>query len=255
MNIFFRIIRKLLPAHKKLVFDCFLDRRFKYKTHKYDTLSQAGQDYWVIYEVFNQKRNGYFVEIGSTDGVNINNTYLLEQRYGWEGICIEPNPQKFQRLVINRNAICLNTCVDSEERRVNFMVSGLNSGILDNLDEEFIQKNRKRSRMIEVETRRLADILNVNDAPKIIDYLSVDVEGAEERVLLNFPFEEYLFRTITIERPSSKLQNYLGDNGYVLVKKIPRLDYFYVHETYIKNYKENIFNYYWRTKKLYEGNG
>ena len=34
-----------------------------------DYVSQAGQDKWVIEEVFNFKRNGYFVDIGAADVV------------------------------------------------------------------------------------------------------------------------------------------------------------------------------------------
>ena len=73
------------------------------------------------------------------------------------------------------------------------------------------------------------------NAPKIIDYLSFDVEGTEERVLKDFPFSEYTFLTMSIERPSEKLKEMLNQNGYIEVDTIPRgsviLDVLYIHKS------------------------
>ena len=81
------------------------------------------------------------------------------------------------------------------------------------------------------------------NSPKIIDYLSLDVEGAETRILERFPFDKYTFLTLTIERPTLKLEKLLFQNGYVFVKKSKKngkdtFDSFYVHKS-IPNY-DNI---------------
>ena len=49
---------------------------------------QAQQDKYVL-SILKQKRNGFFVEIGSNDPIKINNTYKLEKEFGWKGIMIE----------------------------------------------------------------------------------------------------------------------------------------------------------------------
>uniref|UniRef100_A0A6C0DYM0 Methyltransferase FkbM domain-containing protein n=1 Tax=viral metagenome TaxID=1070528 RepID=A0A6C0DYM0_9ZZZZ len=49
---------------------------------------QAEQDKFVL-NVLNNKKNGYFLEIGSNHPININNSYLLEIGYDWKGIMIE----------------------------------------------------------------------------------------------------------------------------------------------------------------------
>jgi hypothetical protein len=49
---------------------------------------QANQDKFVL-NVLKEKRNGYFLEIGSNDPIKINNTYLLESKYDWKGIMVE----------------------------------------------------------------------------------------------------------------------------------------------------------------------
>ena len=51
-------------------------------------LGQAEQDKFVL-NVLKEKRNGYFLEIGSNHPININNSYLLETKYEWKGIMIE----------------------------------------------------------------------------------------------------------------------------------------------------------------------
>src|SRR3990167_7150651 len=51
--------------------------------------SQHRQDLFVLSQL-NFKRNGYFVEFGATNGIDLSNTYLLEKEFGWAGILAEP---------------------------------------------------------------------------------------------------------------------------------------------------------------------
>lgn len=188
------------------------------------SVSQAGQDFWVYSEVFNEMRGGYFVDIGAHDGLTFSNSYLLEKRYGWSGMCVEANPQTFKLLKLNRTVSCINVCLDSEQRKVKFMPDGVFGGIM---AEDCDNKGISADASIEMTTRTLVDILDEDNAPIIIHYLSIDVEGAEDRVLLDFPFDRYKFMCITIERPSAMLSAKLETAGYILVKNIPGLDIFY----------------------------
>ena len=61
--------------------------------------SQLGQDLTVL-KFYNNKRDGYFIEIGASDGIKLSNTYLLESQYGWKGICVEPIPNNYNKLVL-----------------------------------------------------------------------------------------------------------------------------------------------------------
>ena len=49
---------------------------------------QAQQDKFVL-NILNNKENGFFLEIGSSHPININNTYVLEKEYNWKGIMVE----------------------------------------------------------------------------------------------------------------------------------------------------------------------
>ena len=48
---------------------------------KFVSMSQANQDCWVYGEVFNEKRNGFFLDVSTHDGLHLSNTFLLENRY------------------------------------------------------------------------------------------------------------------------------------------------------------------------------
>lgn len=55
------------------------------------TFGQASQDMLVL--LLNRfKKNGHYLEIGSNDPIQTNNTYLLEKEYQWRGIMVEIDP-------------------------------------------------------------------------------------------------------------------------------------------------------------------
>jgi len=210
------------------------------------SLSQAGQDAWVFGEAFDGKRGGSFLEVGSADGISLNNTFLLEKRYHWRGICIEADPDVFRDLVRVRKATCVHACVDATEHEVEFVRREQLSGILS--DDTDNRVGQSAGEVIRLTTRVLAEILRSEGAPREIDYLSIDVEGAEERVLLDFPFDEYRFRCMTVERPGARLRDVLARNGYLPVKEIPGLDVFYIHRSFEAEYARNVFAH-WRRRR------
>ena len=203
--------------------------------------SQKGQDKWVIEDVFKGKKNGFFIELGATDGINLSNTYILEKYFDWKGICIEPNPEFYSQLLINRNCICVNDCIDAQEATAEFRFDNKELGGIVGEDTDNCMKYRSQeiknlranNQIFILNTKTLQQVLVEHNAPKIIDYLSLDVEGAETRILGNFPFNKYIFLSMTIERPTPLLNRTLFDNGYVFVQnsKVMGYDSFYIHQS------------------------
>jgi FkbM family methyltransferase len=175
--------------------------------------SQAGQDLHVL-ELLGHMHDGFFVEAGAHDGITASNTFLMEKDFGWDGICVEARDECFSKLRASRDCICVQACLDSEPRDVQFIIKGGTSGILSSDCDN--QKNQRDYPVQSVRTCLLADILDEWGAPAEMDYLSLDVEGAEERVLSVFPFDRYRFRVMTIERPSARLIAQLENAGYTL---------------------------------------
>ncbi len=230
------MVGMLIPKRIKNLARDFLHAKEIYR-------SQAGQDFWVLGEVFDQKRNGFYLDIGAHDGIRISNTYVLETRYGWEGICVEANPDSFSLLQKNRRARCVNACLDASEGTVSFSKNGVLGGIVSD-DTDNRTSGDQAGEVVTMNTIPLEKLLDETGAPATIDYLSIDIEGAEERVLGDFPFERYTFNCMTIERPSARLRQVLERNGYVLIKEIPGLDCFYIHQSHIGQYQANVFAFY-----------
>lgn len=227
------MINKIYKKIRKAIHKLFLSSEF---------ISQKGQDEWIIKEVFKGKRDGYFVDLAASDGKSYNNTWLLENKYGWKGICIEPNPITFQKLKQNRKGTLVNACIDFDNHEVDFRIDfGGQGGIVaDDTDNNFrlrkedLEKSYASGGIIKMKTRTLEQVLDENNAPEVIDYLSLDVEGNETRVFKNFPFNRYRFLAMTIERPTPELNAQLFANGYVFVQNSTRLnpyDSYYVHKS------------------------
>jgi hypothetical protein len=76
------------------------------------------------------------------------------------------------------------------------------------------------------------------NAPKIIDYLSLDVEGAELFIMKDFPFDRYVFKCMTVERPKDELKSLFERNGYKHVLDFKRGDTLWAHESFYEDGKK-----------------
>lgn len=185
--------------------------------------SQLNQDLNVL-KFYNNKRDGFFVEIGASDGVTLSNTHLLEKSYKWRGICVEPIPYDFLQLKINRpNSMCCDNAVyNISGLEVKFDISNkehLLSGISTHIDrhKHIINKNKTT---INVNTISLVDLLDKYHAPEFIEYMSLDTEGSEYEILKTFDFNKYKIGLIDVEHNyieprRSQIKKLLTENGYV----------------------------------------
>lgn len=195
--------------------------------------SQAGQDRWVAETVFNYKTGGFFVDIGAFDGIRLSNTYRLERSLSWKGLCIEADSGTFALLKRNRRCLCVNACVGAEGQHVEFSTGrGPYSG-----RKDMSSGNEQSSQgTTTLRAMPLAQLLQQAGTPPTIDYLSIDVEGMEEEVMHDFPFDNYRFLCATIERPNQRLRSLLRDKGYLLVADQPGMDAFYLHRDMAASY-------------------
>lgn len=185
-------------------------------------VSQLGQELWVL-ERCSFKRGGYFVEFGATNGILLSNTWLLEKDFGWHGICAEPNPKFFEELKSNRLCIVSPACIGSRTGdEVEFVFADVFGGMVSDIDKDEHSHTRgaylQESGSVRLVTVSLHDFLIQNEAPKRIDYLSIDTEGSEFSILESFPFDQWDIRHITVEHnhtPHRQLiRELLESNGY-----------------------------------------
>jgi hypothetical protein len=196
-------------------------------------------DRWIAETVFPNKTDGFFVEVGVGDGVNGSTTYHLEKNLNWGGILVEPYPFWVGKMSdIRPNSTVVDCCASSKDGLVDyfeFTTRGMegfsfapelsphhqhwigNKALFD--DDGFYTNWIKLDhvdsayKIIRKQSTTLENILDRAKAPNVIDYLSIDVEGAELSLLENFPFHKFRFRAISIERDMCR--ELLIKNGYI----------------------------------------
>lgn len=198
--------------------------------------AQAGQDR-TIATLHNNRSGGYFVDLASNDAVEFSNTFALERVLNWTGLCIEANPQYMQGYVQRQCRLVQAVAGAIDNALVNFTANGALGGVV---DTNFDNKQNSSSQFLAVS---LAKVLQDHNAPSVIDYLSLDIEGAEEWVMSTFPWHKYVFLSITVERPKPGLVAMLEANGYVYVCNHANFgDELWVHKT-ISNFSQIVAKY------------
>jgi FkbM family methyltransferase len=182
---------------------------------------QNGQDKWVVEKIFKNRRDGFFVDIGANDGIDISNSYYLEQKLGWSGICVEPMPKVFAELVRNRKCICVNGCVAAQDGEAEFlevegneMLSGLASTLNKAHHERIIGR---RINKMKLPCFCLNTLLRHHKV-KEVDFMSIDTEGSEMEILRNFDWNGIKINVLCVENTyhGDLLAEFLYDRGYRL---------------------------------------
>ena len=212
--------------------------------------SQFGQDVFLEKNIFNGYKNGFFMDIGSHDGVSINNTLYFEKNNNWTGINVETMNTVYDKLVINRpNCININCAVSNNDGTSEFvcntgyteMLSGLKNNYdsrhLQRLETENIQTGSK-TEIITVNTKRFETICDENNI-KHIHYLSIDVEGAEFEVIKSINFDKVFIDVIGFE-------NNYNDVSVPIIEYLQNKVFIVIYQTidiFMINIKSIFYNY------------
>lgn len=145
----------------------------------HENYSKHFQDLFVL-SVFNGKKNGTYLEIGSGDPFVHNNTALLETEFGWRGISIDKSP-----------ALCCNF----KENRHNTVICA------DALEIGY------------------QDLFEKHCVDPIVDYLQIDCDEASIEVLKKLPLATHKFGVITFEHDSYRLGTGIRDEARAILKK------------------------------------
>ena len=233
------LIQKALVAEEQKLLSNFIESvRDKRNTIK----SQLFQDAFaafIVSDLFDRT----FLEFGATDGINLSNSYMLENSLGWTGVLAEPSPQWHEQLNNNRpNTRIITDCIwKSSGEKLDFFVSDI--GILSTLNDYKhsdsssmpgnTQARIKNGKIIEVHSVSLNDVMEKTFNGFTPSYLSIDTEGTEFEILKSFDFGKYRPVVFTVEHNytnfQSKIDELMSSNGYVRVfRKLTAFDAWYV---------------------------
>ena len=202
--------------------------------------AQVFQDMFVLY-ILKEKRNGFFVEFGATDGIYLSNTFMLEKHYGWSGCLAEPCKSwhaSYTRPV--RQCVVDFRCItDRTGENIEFSQSSMGElSAMTQFIDRYGDGDKRGSDKYLVETVSLNDFLLQHNAPVDIDYLTVDTEGSEQMILDAFDFTKYRIKIITVEHnhlnpDRENIFNLLSSNGYIRVfESFSQIDDWYVNPNY-----------------------
>ena len=184
--------------------------------------SELHQDVMVLL-LTNFQHGLYFVEFGAADGFNLSNTFLLEEKFNWQGILAEPAKIWGEDLKRNRpNSNISLDCVWSDSNSELIFNETPDAPFFSTLFEyrnsDLHHNLRKQSKRYKVKTISINDLLTRFDAPNHINYLSIDTEGSEYKILSSLDWNRYSFDIITCEHNYSSqredILKLLTNKGY-----------------------------------------
>ena len=185
-----------------------------------------------LYEkYFGELNTGTFVDVGAHDGISFSNVRGLAEA-GWSGICFEPLPELFEKLltlyVENDNVLAFDYCIGDYDGEIDLYLGENPTIDLETVEKQPWGSSYDKNKSIKRICKRLDTALALYLSPKF-EVLSIDVEGAELQVLRGFSIEYWLPKMIIIEthdgNPDSRksfhaqaINDYFASKPYVRIQ-------------------------------------
>ena len=125
-------------------------------------------------------------------------SWHFEKQHGWSGLLVEPLPSLYQQLVSkNRSTWAIQTCLSTKKRpeTIRFSLTGSSeetqAGIL-------ADNAAGVGEVVEMQCMPIFSLLLALGNPTV-DFLSLDIEGAELAVLKTLPWDKVDIELVMIE--------------------------------------------------------
>ena len=209
--------------------------------------SQLGQDLLAL-SMAPEMQPGFYIEIGGGDPERSSNSFLLQSRFNWRGVIVEPNPELAQLIKLKRSGpyapLVIEKAISKQTGYELFLKAGLLGTLSRYIDGDEHSKKRKLNRskesVIKVETISPDDFVSgYLPVDCTVDFLSIDTEGAEWEIIKSWPFKSIRPKVMVIEHNNRNWYQDLVDfcisNGYIhVLKNISKFDaWFILDETYV----------------------
>jgi hypothetical protein len=173
---------------------------------------------------------GFFLEIGAWDGENISQTAYLERERGWQGLCVDPFPRGFEdrscRVCVKaissdgQPRAFLKVTVDRRHGGDVSYLSGFREVLERSIHWPIISQHCDYQELV-VETITLDQLYALYALPSYIEFLSLDIEGAELELLQSMDWNARRFGLIAFEHNMDQgtrrqIGEILADHGYRL---------------------------------------
>ena len=211
--------------------------------------SQHEEDKFLNDNIFKNKKDGTYIELGALDGILYSNTKFFEDTLNWTGILIEPHPDKFILLKQNRpNNFLFNDLVSCITEPLEFRYFNDNYAAVSGIENTFPHSHLKNffensglrqlpQNKIAIKPKSLSVIIKETKLSHI-DLLSLDVEGHEYEVLkswdFSIPIDIILIETLGSEPEKEEMcRNILIENNYKFICKYKHNEIFSLNTSHI----------------------
>ena len=176
--------------------------------------SQEAEDL-VLSRFFDGYKSGFYVEVGAHHPFRFSNTYLFYSK-GWSGVCVDPLPGTLDGFKRWRpRDVALEVGIAESTGSMQYYM--FNEPALNTFDKKLADERDGFGSYKIIETRAvpllpLRDVLQRHlPNGKVIEFLSVDVEGLDLAVLKSNDWERYRPRVVVAECLKSDLRSLLDD--------------------------------------------
>ena len=177
----------------------------------------------VVLNYFKDKKDGFYVDVGCYHPIHRNNTYLLNRR-NWTGINIDTSQFSIELFDYMRpNDLNYNCAISNKNQIIKLFyqkeLSQLSTTVRDQAEAVF-QGNIKEKK---IKAFTLDEILNRDKFKNLkIDFLDIDVEGADIKVLEGLSFDKFKPELVCIEIhdkeiKQSQVYRFLDNKNYELI--------------------------------------
>ena len=207
-------------------------KKFKiFKSEKFNEhLGEFGEDIFIS-RFFKNKLTGNYVDIGCYHPIKGSLTYNLFQK-GWMGINVDLSKVSIDLFKLSRpKDINIQAAITDFDGETFYYENGP-------INQQNSLKENSELKKIPIKAIKLSTILKQNNLKKI-EFLNIDVEGFDFKVLSTLDFSEIKPTMICIEENNYNTQKiletnthkYLQNNGYFLASKIG-VSLIYIDQTY-----------------------
>jgi FkbM family methyltransferase len=207
-----------------------------------------GRPYTALYgmdrklEKYLDFRGGTFIEAGANDGIAQSNSYFLENKYGWNGLLVEPVP-KYYRMCRRARDVHVVNCglgpFEEDGKELEILSGGLMSLPL-KVDEKLLHGRSVQQHASigarefggtapELVRTRIRALSNLLDDVGIanVDFFSLDVEGFELEVLKGLDMVRHAPRYLLIETEQlDAVTEFLGAR-YSMIEALSHHDFLF----------------------------
>ena len=182
---------------------------------------------WIIRDFFQDKRGGFFLDVGANHYRIYSNTYYLERSLGWSGIAVEPllhfEADYEQHRPATRFRPFFVSDVSNEEAKLYLLSS---NALVSSSDKSFTERYGSDAKELTVPTITLNDLLDSEKVQRI-DFMSMDIELHEPKALAGLDIARFKPALVCIEAHPEVRQeiiDYFIRHQYTVVGKYWRAD-------------------------------